>query len=166
MLNIFSDANNENDYSDSTSRNGDKTIKTECKDELLDKLKPVGLSDLVSVRDRINERIDVLLALKDYRVRPFLQELFGDNSVCRYDDLIYALIAIDEVLETLTPRKEKVIKMRFGLGHTGSSHTLEEVGQHFAVTRQRIQQIEKSALKTLRHPSRSRRLKAFLREEQ
>ncbi len=68
----------------------------------------------------------------------------------------------DEVLATLTPREEKVIKMRFGLGLTGSEHTLEEVGQHFAVTRERIRQIEAKALRKLRHPSRSRKLKAFL----
>jgi RNA polymerase primary sigma factor len=68
----------------------------------------------------------------------------------------------DEVLATLTPREEKVIKMRFGLGTTGSEHTLEEVGQHFAVTRERIRQIEAKALRKLRHPSRSRKLKAFL----
>jgi RNA polymerase primary sigma factor len=68
----------------------------------------------------------------------------------------------NEVLATLTPREEKVIKMRFGLGTTGSEHTLEEVGQHFAVTRERIRQIEAKALRKLRHPSRSRKLKAFL----
>jgi len=68
----------------------------------------------------------------------------------------------DEVLATLTPREEKVIKMRFGLGNTGSEHTLEEVGQHFAVTRERIRQIEAKSLRKLRHPSRSRKLKAFL----
>jgi len=68
----------------------------------------------------------------------------------------------DEVLATLTPREEKVIKMRFGLGISGSEHTLEEVGQHFAVTRERIRQIEAKALRKLRHPSRSRKLKAFL----
>ncbi|MBA2501874.1 MAG: RNA polymerase sigma factor RpoD [Pyrinomonadaceae bacterium] len=68
----------------------------------------------------------------------------------------------NEVLATLTPREEKVIKMRFGLGTTGSEHTLEEVGQHFAVTRERIRQIEAKALRKLRHPSRSRKLKAFI----
>ncbi len=72
----------------------------------------------------------------------------------------------DEVLATLTPREEKVIKMRFGLGNTGSEHTLEEVGQHFTVTRERIRQIEAKALRKLRHPSRSRRLKAFLEGKQ
>jgi RNA polymerase primary sigma factor len=72
----------------------------------------------------------------------------------------------DEVLATLTPREEKVIKMRFGLGNTGTEHTLEEVGQHFAVTRERIRQIEAKALRKLRHPSRSRKLKAFLEGNQ
>jgi RNA polymerase primary sigma factor len=65
------------------------------------------------------------------------------------------------VLKTLTPREEKVIKMRFGLDD-GSEHTLEEVGQSFAVTRERIRQIEAKALRKLRHPSRSRKLRAFL----
>jgi RNA polymerase primary sigma factor len=67
----------------------------------------------------------------------------------------------EAVLKTLTPREEKVIKMRFGVGD-GSEHTLEEVGQSFAVTRERIRQIETKALRKLRHPSRSRKLKAFL----
>ena len=66
-----------------------------------------------------------------------------------------------EVLKTLSPREEKIIKMRFGL-MDGSEHTLEEVGQHFAVTRERIRQIEAKALRKLRHPSRSHRLRAFL----
>ena len=67
----------------------------------------------------------------------------------------------ESVLKTLTPREEQVIKMRFGLGD-GSEHTLEEVGQRFSVTRERIRQIEAKALRKLRHPSRSRMLRAFL----
>ena len=66
-----------------------------------------------------------------------------------------------QVLKSLSPREEKVIKMRFGL-EDGSEHTLEEVGQRFAVTRERIRQIEAKALRKLRHPSRSRRLKDFV----
>jgi len=65
------------------------------------------------------------------------------------------------VLKTLTPREEKIIKMRFGL-EDGSQHTLEEVGQTFALTRERIRQIEAEALRKLRHPSCSRKLRAFL----
>ncbi len=70
-----------------------------------------------------------------------------------------------EVLKTLSPREEKIVKMRFGL-QDGSEHTLEEVGQHFAVTRERIRQIEAKALRKLRHPSRSHRLRAFLENGQ
>ena len=65
------------------------------------------------------------------------------------------------VLKTLTPREEQVIRMRFGIGD-GSEHTLEEVGRRFCVTRERIRQIEAKALRKLRHPSRSRKLKNFL----
>ncbi|MBI4461496.1 MAG: RNA polymerase sigma factor RpoD [Acidobacteria bacterium] len=70
----------------------------------------------------------------------------------------------EAVLGTLTPREEKIIKMRFGLDD-GSEHTLEEVGQSFAVTRERIRQIEAKALGKLRHPSRARKLRALMEEE-
>jgi RNA polymerase primary sigma factor len=94
-----------------------------------------------------------------------LGDFIEDRSILNPADAVVAsnLREItDEVLATLTPREEKVIKMRFGLGTTGSEHTLEEVGQHFAVTRERIRQIEAKALRKLRHPSRSRKLKAFI----
>ena len=68
-----------------------------------------------------------------------------------------------QVLKTLSPREEKIVKMRFGL-EDGSEHTLEEVGQNFAVTRERIRQIEAKALRKLRHPSRSHRLRAFIED--
>ncbi len=98
-----------------------------------------------------------------------LGDFIEDKSILNPADAVVAsnLREItDEVLATLTPREEKVIKMRFGLGTTGSEHTLEEVGQHFAVTRERIRQIEAKALRKLRHPSRSRKLKAFLDNSQ
>jgi len=66
-----------------------------------------------------------------------------------------------KVLTSLTPREEKVLRMRFGIGEK-SDHTLEEVGRDFSVTRERIRQIEAKALRKLRHPSRSRKLKSFL----
>ncbi|UCE53323.1 MAG: RNA polymerase sigma factor RpoD [Desulfobacterales bacterium] len=66
-----------------------------------------------------------------------------------------------KVLATLTPREEKVLRMRFGIGEK-ADHTLEEVGQDFAVTRERIRQIEAKALRKLRHPTRSRKLKNFI----
>jgi len=65
------------------------------------------------------------------------------------------------VLRTLTPREEKVLRMRFGIGEK-ADHTLEEVGRDFSVTRERIRQIEAKALRKLRHPSRSRKLKSFV----
>jgi RNA polymerase primary sigma factor len=65
-----------------------------------------------------------------------------------------------EVLNSLTPREERIIKMRFGL-EDGTERTLEEVGQAFGVTRERIRQIEAKAIRKLRHPSRTRQLRAF-----
>ncbi|MFZ2225268.1 MAG: sigma-70 family RNA polymerase sigma factor, partial [Candidatus Deferrimicrobium sp.] len=68
---------------------------------------------------------------------------------------------VDKVLGSLTPREERVLRMRFGIGEK-SDHTLEEVGQDFEVTRERIRQIEAKALRKLRHPSRSKRLRTFM----
>jgi RNA polymerase primary sigma factor len=65
------------------------------------------------------------------------------------------------MLASLTPREERIVRMRFGLG-MNSDHTLEEVGQQFSVTRERIRQIEAKALRKLKHPSRSRELRSFL----
>ncbi|MEE9543908.1 MAG: sigma-70 family RNA polymerase sigma factor, partial [Thermodesulfobacteriota bacterium] len=67
---------------------------------------------------------------------------------------------MNEVLSTLSPREEKVLRMRFGIGES-KDHTLEEVGAHFKVTRERIRQIEAKALRKLRHPKRCRKLKSF-----
>jgi RNA polymerase primary sigma factor len=93
-----------------------------------------------------------------------LGDFIPDSNVVSPSDAVINLNLkeqTDSVLKTLTPREERVIKMRFGVGE-GSEHTLEEVGQSFAVTRERIRQIEAKALRKLRHPSRSRRLKPFL----
>jgi len=67
-----------------------------------------------------------------------------------------------DVLQTLSPREEKVIRLRFGLDRDGRERTLEEVGQDFHVTRERIRQIEAKAIRKLRHPSRARVLKNFI----
>ena len=93
-----------------------------------------------------------------------LGDFIEDRNVLSPSDAVINLNLKEQtesVLKSLTPREEKVIKMRFGVGD-GSEHTLEEVGQNFAVTRERIRQIEAKALRKLRHPSRSRKLKAFL----
>ncbi len=68
---------------------------------------------------------------------------------------------VSEALSSLTAREERIVRMRFGLGTT-SDHTLEEVGQQFSVTRERIRQIEAKALRKLKHPSRSRILRTYL----
>jgi len=93
-----------------------------------------------------------------------LGDFIKDTNVVSPADVLISLNLkeqTDAVLKSLTPREEKVIKMRFGV-NDDSEHTLEEVGQDFAVTRERIRQIEAKALRKLRHPTRSRKLRTFL----
>jgi RNA polymerase primary sigma factor len=93
-----------------------------------------------------------------------LGDFIEDKAVISPSDAVIAMSLSEQtrkVLATLTPREERVLRMRFGIGEK-SDHTLEEVGQDFDVTRERIRQIEAKALRKLRHPSRSKRLKAFV----
>jgi RNA polymerase primary sigma factor len=93
-----------------------------------------------------------------------LGDFIEDKAVTSPSDAVISLNLAEQtrkVLATLTPREEKVLRMRFGIGEK-SDHTLEEVGQDFEVTRERIRQIEAKALRKLRHPSRSKRLKSFV----
>ncbi|HEY8369452.1 MAG TPA: RNA polymerase sigma factor RpoD [Thermodesulfobacteriota bacterium] len=93
-----------------------------------------------------------------------LGDFIEDKAVISPADAVIAMSLSEQtrkVLATLTPREERVLRMRFGIGEK-SDHTLEEVGQDFDVTRERIRQIEAKALRKLRHPSRSKRLKAFV----
>ncbi|MFV8751453.1 RNA polymerase sigma factor RpoD [Nannocystaceae bacterium ST9] len=93
-----------------------------------------------------------------------LGDFIEDKNAVSPSEMVINMNLSDQtrrVLATLTPREEKVLRMRFGIGET-SDHTLEEVGQDFSVTRERIRQIEAKALRKLRHPSRSKRLKAFV----
>ena len=87
-----------------------------------------------------------------------------DNATSPADHTAYALLKeqLDEVLEQLTDREENVLRLRFGLDKNGEIRTLEQVGQVFGVTRERIRQIEAKALRKLRHPSRSETLRSFL----
>src|SRR5437588_607676 len=107
----------------------------------------------ISLESRVGEE-------EDSRLGDFIQDTSGVSPA-------EAMIRVNlkeqtaSVLRTLNPREERIIKMRFGL-EDGSEHTLEEVGQNFQVTRERIRQIEVKALRKLRHPSRSRRLRAFV----
>jgi RNA polymerase primary sigma factor len=93
-----------------------------------------------------------------------LGDFIEDKSVVSPSEAVINLNLAEQtrrVLKTLTPREEKVLRMRFGIGEK-SDHTLEEVGQDFEVTRERIRQIEAKALRKLRHPSRSKQLKSFI----
>ena len=93
-----------------------------------------------------------------------LGDFIEDKSIVSPSESVISVNLADQtrkVLATLTPREEKVLRMRFGIGEK-SDHTLEEVGQDFEVTRERIRQIEAKALRKLRHPSRSKRLKSFV----
>ena len=85
------------------------------------------------------------------------------NAVLPVDAAIHSNLreTTTRVLASLTPREERVLRMRFGIG-MNTDHTLEEVGQQFSVTRERIRQIEAKALRKLKHPSRSRKLRSFL----
>ena len=94
----------------------------------------------------------------------FLGDFIEDKNAVSPAEAVVQMNLSDQtrkVLKTLTPREEKVLRMRFGIGEK-SDHTLEEVGQDFDVTRERIRQIEAKALRKLQHPSRSRELKSFM----
>jgi len=93
-----------------------------------------------------------------------LGDFIEDKAITSPSDAVINMNLAEQtrkVLATLTPREEKVLRMRFGIGEK-SDHTLEEVGQDFEVTRERIRQIEAKALRKLRHPSRSKRLRSFV----
>ena len=96
----------------------------------------------------------------DSHLGDFIQD---DESPAPHDSAAYTLLKeqLEEVMNTLTPREAKVLKLRFGL-EDGKARTLEEVGREFQVTRERIRQIEAKALRKLRHPSRSKRLKDYM----
>jgi len=120
------------------------------------------------------ERVRAVLKMAQQPIS--LQAPVGDSDDTSFGDFIEDKTVINpseavinlnlseqtrKVLATLTPREEKVLRMRFGIGEE-SDHTLEEVGQDFSVTRERIRQIEAKALRKLRHPSRAKRLKTFV----
>ncbi len=99
----------------------------------------------------------------DSHLGDFIEDL---STVAPSDAAVNASLrdVTKEVLDTLTPREAKVLRMRFGI-EMSTDHTLEEVGKQFDVTRERIRQIEAKALRKLRHPSRSEKLRSFLEGE-
>jgi RNA polymerase primary sigma factor len=132
---------------------------------------------LEELADRLEIPIHKLRQVKKIAQQPIsLETPIGEEESSHFGDFIEdkavaspsdAAIKLNleeqtaSLLKTLTPREERIIKMRFGM-EDGSEHTLEEVGNSFAVTRERIRQIEAKALRKLRHPSRSAKLRAFL----
>jgi RNA polymerase primary sigma factor len=95
----------------------------------------------------------------DSKFEELIEDTFFPSQVERVEAAELRAVS-DEALSTLTPREEKIVRMRFGLDRSGKEHTLEEIGHLFGVTRERIRQIESKALKKLRHPALARRLKA------
>ena len=138
--------------------NGHEPTADEISDELdmpVDKVREIMrvAQEPVSLETPIGEE-------EDSHLGDFIPD---DDAPAPADAAYYTLLKeqLAEVLDTLTPREEKVLRLRFGL-EDGRSRTLEEVGKEFNVTRERIRQIEAKALRKLRHPSRSKKLKDFL----
>jgi RNA polymerase primary sigma factor len=95
----------------------------------------------------------------DSKFEELIEDTFFPSQVERIEATELRAVS-DEALSTLTPREERIVRMRFGLDRSGKEHTLEEIGQVFGVTRERIRQIESKALKKLRHPALAQKLKA------
>ena len=129
--------------------------KREKENEAVEKVVEIQkiAQDPVSLETPIGEEDDSHLG-------DFIQD---DDSPAPHDSAAYTLLReqLEEVMNTLTPREAKVLKLRFGL-EDGKSRTLEEVGKEFQVTRERIRQIEAKALRKLRHPSRSKKLRDYM----
>jgi RNA polymerase primary sigma factor len=119
------------------------------------RLPPAGLAETSGPALRSSEQLSPAGGFFD---RPLSR-----NAILPIDAAIQSNLreTTTRVLASLTPREERVLRMRFGIG-MNTDHTLEEVGQQFSVTRERIRQIEAKALRKLKHPSRSRKLRSFL----
>ena len=95
----------------------------------------------------------------DSKFGELIEDTFFPGQVERIEAAELRAVS-DEALSTLTPREEKIVRLRFGLDRSGKEHTLDEIGRLFGVTRERIRQIESKALKKLRHPAITQKLKA------
>ena len=118
-----------------------------------------------AVENKLLTKADIenLIAAKspDEALQLLLDKGYGREKISPYQFETLLKEQLMEVLDSLTPREKKVLRLRFGLDD-GKARTLEEVGKEFNVTRERIRQIEAKALRKLRHPSRSKKLKDFL----
>jgi len=131
-------------------------------EELAEKLK-MPLDKVRKVMKIAKEPISLETPIGDEEDGHLGDFIKDDNAVVPVDAAVLSNLreTTTRVLASLTPREERVLRMRFGIG-MNTDHTLEEVGQQFAVTRERIRQIEAKALRKLKHPSRSRKLRSFL----
>ena len=123
---------------------------------------PLMTNSLTSCRTTASSRASKQKPIANILL-PIPQGVEDKNAVQPLEAAIHANLreTTTRILSSLTPREERVLRMRFGIG-MNTDHTLEEVGQQFSVTRERIRQIEAKALRKLKHPSRSRKLRSFL----
>ena len=118
----------------------------------------------MSKNERSFRELDGCLSFRSaFLLSPRAHAIEDKNAILPIDAAIQSNLreTTTRVLASLSPREERVLRMRFGIG-MNTDHTLEEVGQQFSVTRERIRQIEAKALRKLKHPSRSRKLRSFL----
>ncbi|HLA96769.1 MAG TPA: sigma factor-like helix-turn-helix DNA-binding protein [Pyrinomonadaceae bacterium] len=154
-------------FTNSIEKSTLETIGLRTKSEgFQEKVASLNFVDLIKFRNFTNNLIDSKAMDLGQSLPKIFREIFGESGIYKKSiDIVYTLQVIHEVLCTLSPREETVIRMRFGLNCT-IPLPQRKVGEHFGLTKQRISQIEAKALRKLRHPSRSRRLKAFLEGKQ
>lgn len=129
-------------------------------DELRKHMSVLPLCDQVELRNTLDNMVDIEVIKYERTVSRFFTWVFGAHFK-KVESKAEILVIIDEVLATLTPREERIVRERLGFNFP-ARRTQESVGATLGVTGSRISQIEKKILRNLRHPSRSRRLKAFL----
>jgi len=146
-----------------TSRNLLQQLGREPSPEEIAKEMEIPVEKVVEIQKIAQDPVSLETPIgeeEDSHLGDFIQD---DDSPAPHDAASYTLLKeqLEEVMNTLTPREAKVLKLRFGL-EDGKSRTLEEVGREFNVTRERIRQIEAKALRKLRHPSRSKKLRDYM----
>lgn len=135
-------------------------------DEILQKVEFLPLVSQIEIQQKLTQIIEKKLEKNLLFSQNVLQAVFETEVDLTNASILEITELIDEATATLTPREEKVIKNRFGYNLDGKKHTQESIAGYFDLSQQSISRIEAKLLKKLRHPSRSRRLKAFLEGKQ